>query len=271
MCKKPVAAMGLAVGIAIASSADAAVTKYLRQGETGGGTIAFNGNTTTAAAFDDAVITTGTSSSSFTTPNGTNSNVSIRTTSFTDQALLAIKDLFALVPASSGGGDIDIISAKLHLFANSAQPGDANATLAVRRVTSDWLLDTAGSNEDDVSGRYRRNSTTTNWAAGAGGFGTSDYDAAAASITWTNTANAINTIDVTALVEAMYTAGANYGFRISTSSVGLLSFRSSDHFQTASVSYKPVLEITYDYLPVPEPASVALLVTGVFVAGRRRG
>ena len=259
---------------AVATAVSAApTTVYLRAPRADGnpGNIAFNGNATTAAVFDDTVITTGTTSSTFTNPYSDTGNLNIRTPGTVEQVLIGIKDLFTLVPATSGSDQIVITSATLHLFANGASPGAANSTVTVRRVTSDWLVSAAGTNESDVSGRYREISTTTNWSAGAGGFGTGDYtDTNAASIAWTGTSNFVNSIDVTDLIEDMYTAGENFGFRINTNSTTTLSIRSSDHFQTATVSYQPVLQITYDYAPIPEPATFGVVGGAALLALRRR-
>ncbi len=235
---------------------DAAVV-YLRDN-----TSAFNGNAVTTTTFDDTMVQGVIGGNGGTVNNGAASNLTIRTTpTLLDVALIGVKNLFSLLPKTVGTDQIVITSATLHVYANSSFPGDASSTVFAYRTTSDWLGAAAGANEGNVSGRYRIVSSTTNWQVG-NSFSTADYTTAeSGSVLWTGTSNALNSISVTSIVAKMYELEQNYGFALVTNSVGSLSFRSSE--QTTTIT--PVLEINYEYQPIPEPASTALVSMSVAV------
>jgi hypothetical protein len=247
----------------LAQTASAAVV-YLR--ETAG---TFAGNAVTQTPFDDAgvAVTSGLGGTTNTGAGGSNLSIRTTTTGITDRALFATKNLFTLIPKTSGSDTISVSSAKLHLFNNAPFVPDAGATVTVSRVTSNWLLSAAGSSEADVTGRRRQVSTSTDWASGTG-FGASDFDTVGAStITWNTGTNAQNTIDITTIVQMMYSTETNYGVVVSTNSVNTLSIRASEQNST---TINPVFEITYTYVPVPEPVAASLLgLAGLFL-GRRR-
>jgi hypothetical protein len=252
------------VAIAVVSQTASAAVIYLREQNS-----PFGSNAVTTTPFDDAGISV-TSGTGATTNTGAASNISLRTTAggITDRALFATKNLFTLLPKTSGGDTINVTSAKLHLYANNSNgntfPGDANATLTVYRVTSDWLTSAAGSSEANTSGRYRVMSSTTNWASG-NGFGASDFTTAGGTtIAYNNAHNGVTSLDITSIVQAMYSTETNFGVVVGTSSASTISIRSSE--QTANIT--PVFEIQYEY--VPEPTSLAVMGLAGMLGLRRR-
>jgi len=98
----------------------------------------------------------------------------------TRTGLVAVKDMFTQLPATSGGYVLRVNKAKLLMYwnlggENPHNPGSSRDWgIGVENVVhffpvvTNWLLDTAGSNEDDVNGYYAQASTSTPWAAGAG-------------------------------------------------------------------------------------------------------
>ena len=171
--------------------------------------------------------------------------------------IAAIKDLLTELPIASG----DINSATLTVC---KYWGDGD-TMMCYRITSDWMLDVAGSNEDDVTGSYRQLSTTTTWASGA--FSTSDYDSAnGQSMTWEWSYREKKTFNVTDMVKAMYTGGKMLGFALTNYDTGDASlFTYSPH--ASEISTRMELEIDYT-----KAGSFALTVTsgtgtGSYAAG----
>lgn len=276
------------------TDASAAVT-YL-QNVSGNPGFTFEGNPVTHAVFDDTVVTTGSTSASTITPNvGNNGSMAIRTTStgIVSWGLLAIKDMFTHVPTTSGGGSIQINSATLHLASNgSNQP--SGYTINIRRVTTDWLANAAGTNEAKASGNQRNGTNATGaanvsggvgWLSGsgslAGQFGGLDYSTTNAVVGApfaNSTYGAYIGIDVTGIVSDMYALNSNYGFVISTSQTNgnnFVNIRASEGElvtsppEPANATFRPVLEINYTY--VPEPASLGLLALGALLIAARRG
>lgn len=248
--------------VSVFAGASSAAVVYLREVNQ-----PFASNAVTLTPFDDAGVAV-TSGVGGTTNSGAGSNLTIRTTSagITDRALYATKNLFTLVPKMSGGDTISVTSAKLHVYANASFPGDSGATVTASRVTSNWLLSAAGASEADVTGRRRQVSTSTDWASGTG-FGSSDFVTTGAStISWNAATNALNTFDITAIVQAMYATDTNYGVVLSTNSTSTISIRASE--QASAIN--PVFEITYEYVPIPEPVAASLLGLGAMFLGRRR-
>lgn len=187
-------------------------------------------------AFDDAKIVGGSS-----TNYGSDSNITVRdgTGSSLNYGLIGVAGMFGQIPATcANGGQISILDASLHLFRYNS--GTSSQNLYVNRVTSDWLLDSGGSNEGDVSFVYRENSSSTGWASGS--FSSADWDASGVSTTWVDNYNQEKVIDVTSLVAAMYAGGSNNGFVVRTDNGSLLNFRASENG-----SYKPSLQIQYTY------------------------
>jgi len=156
--------------------------------------------------------------------------------------LLAIKDLFTELPATSGGCDIQINSATLYLTRYNS--GSSSDYMRVYRCTTDWLPDPAGSNEDDVSFDHAEKSESTTWASGD--FSSSDYDDSVCDTSsWVDSYNEVAEIDVTNVLQEIYDAETNYGFVLLPSSGASLNFRSSEQ---GTASRRPSLEITYEYV-----------------------
>ncbi len=242
----------------------------------------FNSTPVTQAIFDDTYIQLGGSASSLAANFGNGSSMQIRTTSsgLTNFALIAVKDMFSIVPATSGGDSIQINSATLYL-ASGTTTMPANYTIDVRRVLTDWLANPAGNNDTRVSAA-QRNGDVSNpvvngqpWAGG-GNFGASDRtntNAALGVPFVTPTYGTYVGVDITEMMKDMYTLGENYGFAVSTSFVqnDFVNFRASEDTLLPATfeTFRPVLMIDYTY--IPEPGSVALLAMGgVLVLARRR-
>jgi len=151
--------------------------------------------------------------------------------------LIAVKDMFAELPKTTGGNDIVIQSATLHLFRYNA--GTNSNTLSIYPVTSDWLPDVAGANENDVSGQHSEVSSGTTWADG--NFSSSDYDnSIVATGLWVNNYDAECLLDVTNVIASIYADEINYGMAVFAD--GLIIGRASENGGN-----RPSLEITYQY------------------------
>jgi hypothetical protein len=169
--------------------------------------------------------------------------------------LICVKDLLTELTASTGGNDITINSAYLSVY---RYQGPALTPFKIARVTTNWVPDSAGSNEDDVSGLWAENSGWTFWTD-TGGFTTADYDTASEIQVYMQDGayNAEQKYDVTPLVQAWYagTPQPNYGLAlvpepdfvspdyIYDSYYGI-NLRSSEY---GTVSKRPTLQIDYQY------------------------
>ncbi|RPI58948.1 MAG: hypothetical protein EHM48_09620, partial [Planctomycetaceae bacterium] len=191
----------------------------------------------TTVTVDDAHLT-----GTVDTADGTGTNITVRAgTGLAYQvALYGINDLFTTIPTTSGGNPATIASATLHLFRYNA--GSSSDTVYVDRMLTDWMTGDAGTNETDVTFLHRDKSADLHWASG-GAFSSSDYTTTGeASSFWTSTYNGEVTIDVTSILQDIYSTGNNYGLVIRTDATGGLSFRASENG-----SYMPYLEINYAY------------------------
>jgi len=152
---------------------------------------------------------------------------------------ICIKDLFTEIPQTSGGNDVEIVSATLHLTRYSS--GSSSNVLSIYRTTTNWVPDSAGTNETDVTGLHAEKSSSTGWASG--GWSSSDYDSSACSTgNWVSNYNEECQIDVTNVIAAIYEAGTNYGFVITAD--GTITGRASEQ---STASQRPSLEVTYNY------------------------
>jgi len=155
-------------------------------------------------------------------------------------ALMAIKDLFTELPLTSGGCDIDIKSATLHLFRYNT--GSSSIVLSIYPITTDWLSDSAGSNENDVCDDYSEKSSTTQWANGS--FSSTDYDSSVCETgNWVDGYKEECEIDITDVIKEIYADETNYGWCIDPD--GNTTGYSSDN---GTQSIRPSLEITYEYV-----------------------
>ncbi|RPI60495.1 MAG: hypothetical protein EHM48_07140, partial [Planctomycetaceae bacterium] len=192
----------------------------------------------TATTFDDTWLTGASDTANgsnylMTLLNGTGGNNKI--------SLLAVKDLFTLLPQTSGGNAINISSASLHLIRYT---GTGTDTITINRMTSNWLTGTAGSNEGDTTFLHRDKSADLHWASGD--FSSSDYTTTnEVSSTWVSNYREEKVFDITAMVQDIYSSSTNYGFAIRTSNASVQDqIYSSDN---GTVDIRPVLEITYTY------------------------
>lgn len=247
-------AMSFVAGAAILGTgltAEAALIQFRE----GAGT--FNDNPVTTTTFDDVGIGIG-GATKFDTSSVQTVSVNSSQVRF---GLIAIKDMFALLPKTSGDEVINITSATLYLTRIN---GSDAYTIGVARITTDWLLGDAGTNEADVDGDKRSISGDLSWANGS--FSTDDYTAVG-STTSSWTANP--TFDITAIITAMYASETNYGMVLYPVSGGSASqqYLSSER---SSVGSRPVIAIEYNYAPIPEPASLGLLGLGGLILCHRR-
>lgn len=241
-----------------------AATMYIREQNT-----VFNGNAVVTTNWDDTWVTVSGGVGSATN-NAGQSNYTLRSSGVVDRAIVAQKNLFTLLPKTSGGDTIEITSAVLHLYANSGFGGVAGSSVSVNRMTTNWLPQAAGSNEGAATGALAKNTATTvPWAAGP--FSTADYDTTVtSSLVWNaTTTNRLNSITITPIIQAIYNAEQNYGFVLSTNSTGIIQIRTSEFVNTPPIS--PVLEINYNYVAaVPEPATASLaMLSGLCLLARR--
>lgn len=273
MRTKQLLSVGSVVGLLAAAWSPAGVVYLQDVGGNDGFT--FNGTPVTQATFDDTYLQTGGSASTLAANFGSAGSLQIRTTSsgLVNFGIIAVKDMFTLVPPTDNGNPIVINSAKLHLASSGSNQG-AGYTVNVRRITTDWLENDAGDNENRASGN-KRNALTPgaalsdgdSWAGGSGNYGSADYTATNA-VLGADFANAVfgayKAIDVTGIVTDMYNLGVNYGFSVSTGVVqdGFVNIRASEDTLLPGTheTFRPVLEINFSY--VPEPASMTLLGLG---------
>lgn len=236
----------------------------------------FNGNIVTNAVFDDGTMLFNNHQN-----QGDSQSMQIRninTGVFTHGAL-AVKDLFSIVPTTSGGNAIEITSATLHLAAGGAYGA---RTLNVTPIKTDWLANAAGNNERRFSALRRNGVNLGNtaaddqtWASGA--FGSADLDTTVtgSGTFFSTTYGQFSSFDITAAVTKMYATGINYGFLIALSvstDTGFYNIRSSNDTLDAPSgdTFRPVLEITYTYVPEPATIGIAGLAAAGLLGRRRR-
>ena len=170
--------------------------------------------------------------------------------------LFGVKDLFPLVPPTSAGDEIVIDSASMDIMTRWNTGVTCNATL--NRITTDWLLYAAGTNEDNVNWDdidvADTNTAALEWAtnpdATAGqiintapsSWGASDFTTSNEQIqTWTGGWDLHTTWDITDMVADAYAAGENYGWLLSGDGV-LLTVATSE-----TGAAEPQLIIVYHY------------------------
>jgi len=157
--------------------------------------------------------------------------------SSSEVTLVAVKDLFSELPKTSGGQTIDIKSATLHVWRYNA--GSSSNTISIYPITTNWLLDPAGSNENDASGEHAEKSSSTDWASGD--FSSSDYDNSVCDTSsWVSNYNEEAELDCTDVIAEIYSDETNCGMVLFAD--GSISGRASEH-----ETYPPYLEITYEY------------------------
>ena len=215
------------VALCVAGTATAATMHFREGGGTG----------YTDVLFDDTMIKYANPATSTTYGNNGYNGLQVSSSVAT---LIAVKDMFSELPATSGGCDLQINSATLHIF---RYQGSSSTTISAYRITNgDWLQDDAGSNENDTSGSYAENSSSTQWASGA--FSSSDYDTSTVYTgAWVNNYNEEWELEVTDLIADMYDNSANYGIALVTGDNSITG-RASEYTQ----AYRPSLEITYEYV-----------------------
>ena len=169
------------------------------------------------------------------------------------RGLMAVKDLFTELPKTTDGKDITINSATLHI--TRYNQGSSSNTLYAYQVTTNWLFDDAGSNENDCCDDYAESSQSTTWASGD--FSSSDYDAAVCCTTsWVNNYNEVCHFDITDVIQEIYTDEVNYGWVLTVDADVYISVRSSEN---GTLARCPSLEIVYSYGGSGEPPTTYTL------------
>ena len=187
------------------------------------------------------------------------------------RAVLAF-DVAGNVPA---GSTID--AARLTLYMSRTISGAK--TVSLHKLTSDW-----GEGASDAAGQEGAGGTAltgdatwihtfysaSTWTAAGG-----DYNAAAtASLTVTNVApyTWVSSSSMVADVQGwLDSAASNYGWIVIGDEATAGSAKRFDSRENPTAANQPVL--TIDYTPIPEPATIGLLLTGlggVLIARRRR-
>jgi len=214
----------IAVCTLLASFSPAADTIHFREG--GGGSY-------TDVDFDDTYVRSGGFS---TTTYGNDAH--FKADSSTRIGLIAIKDMFTELPTTSGGCDIQINSATLHIWRYNE--GLSSYTVKVYPVTTNWLPDSAGTNENDVCWSYSEKSSSTGWYSGS--ISSSDYDTSVCETgSFVSNYNEECELEITDVISEIYSDASNYGLAIIPT--GAICVRSSEH-----ATYPPSLEITYEYV-----------------------
>jgi len=172
------------------------------------------------------------------TTHGDASYDGIQYTTLGRLTLIAVKDMFTELPKTTGGSEIDIKSATLHIWRYNS--GSSSTVVSIYPVTTNWLPGPAGSNENDVSGEHAEKSSTTTWASGD--WSSSDYDDAVCDTSyWVDGYNEEAELDCTNAIAEIYDDETNYGLVIYASTS--INGRASEH-----ETYPPSLEITFEYI-----------------------
>jgi len=153
-------------------------------------------------------------------------------------SVMAIKDLFTELPLTSGGADIEIVSATLNVTRYNS--GSSSTEWSVCPMTTNWLPDDAGSNEDDCCWSYLDKSESTQWASGD--FSTSDFDTTVCSTGYyVSNWQEVCHMDITDVIEEIYSDEVNYGWVLDADS-------NINMYSSENGSGPPSLEITYEYV-----------------------
>jgi hypothetical protein len=189
--------------------------------------------------------------------------------------LLAVKDLFNLLPSTDGSGNaLEIVSATLAMRQGNGwvgtPPGPNTSDLHIYRVTTNWLPNAPGLNQGVGTASGETNVGVINnagWANEA--FSTSDYTTTNATTVspYYSIYHGEATFDVTPLVQDMYAAGKNYGmlFRVADYEGTVPNWGSSESIARENLTaeqWRPGLIVEYNYNAIPEPATLLLLGTG---------
>ena len=197
-------------------------------------------------------------------------------------ALVGVKDLFVLLPKTVPGQTIQINSATIELVQLSGAtspevhyPWDVH----VRRVTTNWLTQGPGLSQgtcvDDSQTSPDGVVGNSGWAGGA--FSSADYAATGGTDVPGYDCRYINPVSftITDIVRDWYANDANYGLVLLADNGtvgGKPTFGTSENMggDATAPGVRPALIIDYSYVPIPEPATMALLAAGGLALLRRR-
>lgn len=229
MTKSPVAVLLVSACLLLTTGADAASVNFREGGGAGYVDLTFDDTYIVASPADN-------------TTHGYQGEDGLQMAKFggvnAKVAILGVKDLFAVLPKTTGGLEMQVQAASLHLFGQDASSGQ---TVYVNRLVTDWMPDPSGLNENDVSGIYSHVYQFEPWSSGA--FSSEDWSATVTrSSSWQEGEGAETIVDVTALLAGIYASGRNYGF-VLTCDEGYITARASEHAD------RPILGVTYSYGP----------------------
>ena len=191
---------------------------------------------------------------------------------YSRSALLAVKDLFTLVPPTSGMEAIKIRKAKLVVYKNIFENGDdwwgssgTCPSYRVSRLKTDWVYEAAGSNDARVTGEHIDGpGGSLTWASGDISF--DDWDTGVNTLI-PHRANADRTglpwptgmrvpVDATEAIERIYQEGSNYGLVFFAQdpaypygdNVGYWVAQRYHDSEAEFDTERPLLVIDYDYI-----------------------
>ncbi len=161
--------------------------------------------------------------------------------------LMGFKDMFNLLSPTSDGKSLLIESASLELLTQVTS--GAGSLVEINGMLTNWLVQAAGTNETnvhsdkcDIAGDVSWNGPDNFWS-----WGSDDYSSQNAAVeTWTGGWNALNTFDITDLLQDAYDANENFGWVIRNTTGSAFGGIRIDQSESGGTN-TPKLTIEYSY------------------------